>query len=59
MSLDVDAYLEWIGFAGARTYDLATLAELLDPDDQVTVLFIERRDISTTTTTTTTTTIPG
>ena len=37
---------------------VTTLAELLDPDDQVTVLFIERRDI-TTTTTTTTTTIPG
>ena len=28
MSLDVDAYLEWIGFAGAQTNDLATLAEL-------------------------------
>ncbi len=38
---------------------VTTLAELLDPDDQVTVLFIERRDITTTTTTSTTTTLPG
>ena len=33
---------------------VAELRDLLDPDDQVTVLFVERLDISTTTTTATT-----
>ena len=55
----VRAVVEVAGPEAPDATDLvATLAELLDPDDQVTVLFIERRDI-TTTTTTTTTTIPG
>jgi uncharacterized hydrophobic protein (TIGR00271 family) len=35
---------------------VARISELLDPDDQVTVLFVERRDITTTTTSTTTST---
>ena len=55
----VRAVVEVAGPEAPDATDLvATLSELLDPDDQVTVLFIERRDI-TTTTTTTTTTIPG
>lgn len=36
---------------------VAGIRELLDPGDQITVLFVERRDITTTTVTTTTTTI--
>jgi uncharacterized hydrophobic protein (TIGR00271 family) len=34
---------------------VASISALLDPDDQITVLFVERRDITTTTTTTSTT----
>ncbi len=38
---------------------LDELATLLEPDDRVTVLFVERLDITTTTTPTSTTTIPS
>lgn len=53
------AVIEVVGPVAPDATDLvASISELLDPDDQVTVLFVERRDITTTTTTTTTTTIP-
>ncbi len=55
------AIVEVAGPVAPDATDLvAGISELLDPDDRVTVLFVERRDITTTTTTTpTSTTIPG
>jgi hypothetical protein len=54
-----DAIIE---IAGANEPDasliVADVIALLDADDRVTVLFTERRDITTTTTSTTTTTTP-
>ena len=57
----VDAVIELVGATAPDATDLVDdITDLLDADDTVTVLFIERRDITTTTTTTTTpTTIPG
>jgi len=60
----VEAVVEIVGAeAPDATVLVAGITELIDVDDSVTVLFIERRDITTTTTTTTstttTTTIPG
>jgi hypothetical protein len=53
----VDAVIEVAGPTEPdATALVASVAELLDADDRVTVLFIQRRDITTTTTTTTTTT---
>ncbi len=59
-----DAVIEVAGPVAPDATDLVdTLTELLEADDRVTVLFVERRDITsttiTTTITTTTTTIPG
>ena len=54
----VDAIIEVAGPAAPdATALVASITELLDADDRVTVLFVERRDI--TTTTTTSTTIPA
>jgi uncharacterized hydrophobic protein (TIGR00271 family) len=53
-----DAVIELVGPVAPDTTELvATITALLDDDDRVTVLFVERRDITATTTTTTTT--PG
>jgi hypothetical protein len=52
-----DAVVELVGPVAPDTTELvATITELLDDDDRVTVLFVERRDITATTTTATTTT---
>jgi len=57
----VDAVVEVAGPTDPDASELVnSITELLDADDRVTVLFTQRRDITTTTTTTTTTaTIPG
>ena len=53
----VEAIIELVGAETPDATDLvAGIADLLDADDTVTVLFTERRDITTTTTSTTTTT---
>jgi uncharacterized hydrophobic protein (TIGR00271 family) len=61
LSTGFDGVVALIELAGPTAPDASGLVddvrELLDPDDQVSVLFVQRLDISTTTTSTTSTTV--